>query len=473
MLRRLGRSGASLDLRSDPLRGTAHASSHAALFGLVELDEVARGVANEGLVAGARKGQSGLAYLHAVGFDRRHRRVEIADLQGKVLPVRRNVAILRADVELVHSEPEPCTADREVGPADLREPEHLAVERTRGGHVVDLDVDVVHPDDRHGHQRMMPAPEPLRMMSPQEVLSSCVSGVWTLTVVLRESSHVKVDVGGGIRLFFDVVGSVLEPTDERLLDKPTLLLLHGGPGVDHSAFRPYFDRFADTHQVVYLDHRGQGRSDARHDPSGWNLDTWADDVVLFCAALGIQDPVVFGNSFGGMVAIHYAARHPDHPSRLVLSSTQARRDVATSAARFEELGGPEARATYERRHLHEDHSAEAWTDYVRVNMPLYNTRTSPFGPDRAWRNMRVNDHWQASRGFADLDLREDLGKITKPTLVVGGAQDPMTPEESLREIFDHLRDDLREIQIVDDCGHGHWRDQPEQSEAILRRFLAG
>ena len=76
----------------------------------------------------------------------------------------------------------------------------------------------------------------------------------------------RVDVGGGVRLFFDVVGSSLEPTDEEMVARPTLLLLHGGPGFDHSSFRPYFDQFADTHQVVYLDHRGQGRSDARRRP---------------------------------------------------------------------------------------------------------------------------------------------------------------------------------------------------------------
>lgn len=282
----------------------------------------------------------------------------------------------------------------------------------------------------------------------------------------------KVDIGGGVRLFFDVVGSGLEPTDEALVDKLTLLVLHGGPGMDHSYLRPYFDRFADTHQVVYLDHRGQGRSDAREDSTGWDLDTWADDVVGFCEALAIQDPVVLGHSFGGFVAIHYAARHPDHPARLVLSSTHARPNVAASAARFEERGGPEARAAFERIFLHGDHGAEAWEDYRLVNLPLYHTRPSPFGPGRGRPNQLVADHWTTT-GDAGLDLRADLGKITKPTLVVGGAQDPMTIREGQREIFELLRSDIRRLESLDDCGHLHWRDQPELSEAILRSFFAG
>src|SRR6478752_1628772 len=106
----------------------------------------------------------------------------------------------------------------------------------------------------------------------------------------------RVDLGDGTRLFVDVVGSGLRPTPDAMEPKPTLLLLHGGPGADHSSFRPFFDRFADTHQVVYVDHRGQGRSDP-DDPSNWNLDTWADDVVRLCDALEIDRPVVLGNSF--------------------------------------------------------------------------------------------------------------------------------------------------------------------------------
>src|SRR6478736_9281281 len=142
----------------------------------------------------------------------------------------------------------------------------------------------------------------------------------------------RVDIGDGTRLFFDVVGSGLEPTPDALTGKPTLILLHGGPGFDHSGFRPYFDRFADTHQVVYLDQRGQGRSDGHDDHASWTFDVWADDVVRVCDALGIESPVVLGNSFGGFVAMHYAARHPDHPSRLVLASTQARRHRENTAA---------------------------------------------------------------------------------------------------------------------------------------------
>jgi proline iminopeptidase len=253
--------------------------------------------------------------------------------------------------------------------------------------------------------------------------------------------------------------------------KPTMLLLHGGPGGDHSGFRPWFDRFADTYQVIYLDHRGQGRSDGRHDPTGWNLDTWADDVVRFCDALEIEHPVVCGTSFGGFVAMHYAARHADHPSKLILVSTQARRFREITAARFEELGGPEARAVYEQLYGGGPTTLEMWAEYASVCLPLYNTRPSTFGPRRSWANVRVLQHFNAE--FFDMDLRSDLAAVRCPTLVLCGANDPMTPPEASEEIAALLPAGLAHLEVFAQCGHGTYRDQPEQSERAVREFLLG
>ncbi len=280
----------------------------------------------------------------------------------------------------------------------------------------------------------------------------------------------RVDIGGGVRLFFDVTGWGLQPTPEEMTTRPTLLLLHGGPGFDHSSFRPYFDRFADTHQVVYLDHRGQGRSDGRHDASGWDLDTWADDVVRFCEALDIEHPVVLGNSFGGFVAIHYAARHPQHPSKLVLSSTLAWPDVDLIERRFGERGGPDAAATYRRIFVAGDPTAEDWAEYLRVNMPLYNHTETGFGPRRGWENLRVLQHF--NERFADMDLRGDVGRIEAPTLVLAGRDDPITPHECSTTLLELLPEGIGRLEILDRCGHGTFRDRPDETERLLRAFLA-
>jgi proline iminopeptidase len=279
----------------------------------------------------------------------------------------------------------------------------------------------------------------------------------------------RVDIGGGTRLFVDVVGAGFIPTADAMVPKPALLLLHGGPGSDHSSFRPYFDRFSDTHQVIYVDHRGQGRSDDRHDPSGWDLDTWADDVVRLCGALEIERPVVLGLSFGGFVAIRYAARHPQHPAKVVLSSTLAWRDAPLIESRFADRGGAAAAASYRRVFVEGDTSPEAWADYARVNLPLYSNVAAGFGPRRAWDNHRVLQHFHEE--FFGMDLRPDVALIEAPTLVVAGRDDPMTPHECSTEILGLLPEGVGRLEIVEGAGHGTYRDQPEETERILRSFL--
>src|SRR5262249_55643932 len=131
-------------------------------------------------------------------------------------------------------------------------------------------------------------------------VSSRSRGAATWSTPAGSSAEMYVDVNG-IRLFFDVERASLVPDGPAMREKPTLLLLHGGPGLDHSVYKPVVSALSDVAQVVYLDHRGNGRSDAGS-RERWTLSQWADDVQAFCEVLGIVGPIVYGASFGGMVA---------------------------------------------------------------------------------------------------------------------------------------------------------------------------
>src|SRR5262249_44892884 len=91
----------------------------------------------------------------------------------------------------------------------------------------------------------------------------------------------------------------LVPDGSVLRQKPTLLLLHGGPGFDHSLYKPAYSALADVAQIIYLDHRGNGRSDWGA-KEAWTLAQWGDDVVGFCAALGIERPRTNTTRFCGV-----------------------------------------------------------------------------------------------------------------------------------------------------------------------------
>lgn len=70
----------------------------------------------------------------------------------------------------------------------------------------------------------------------------------------------KISIAPGRRLFVDIEGAGLVPDGSGLRSQPSLILLHGGPGYDHSNFKPLFSQLADIAQLVYVDHRGHGRS---------------------------------------------------------------------------------------------------------------------------------------------------------------------------------------------------------------------
>jgi proline iminopeptidase len=281
---------------------------------------------------------------------------------------------------------------------------------------------------------------------------------------------VRVDIGSGVRLFVDVVGPHLSPDAEEMRERPVLLVMHGGPGnADHSLGRPYFDRFADTHCVVYFDHRGNGRSDQLRDPSGWNMETWADDVQRLCEALDIELPVLLGTSFGGTVAAHAAARHPGLPSKLVLCSTFVRQDYEATFDAFERIGGASAREAAQRFLL--TPSEETALRYREVCRPLYTRRPVVAAPQRVWMNRRVTLHF-FQHVAPRLDVTDSMQAVACPTLVLVGDDDPITPPVMSEVIVSSLPPGRARLEVFSDCGHAPWRDQPEKTESVLREFLA-
>ncbi|QCK84776.1 alpha/beta hydrolase [Phreatobacter aquaticus] len=274
----------------------------------------------------------------------------------------------------------------------------------------------------------------------------------------------------GARLFVDIEGSSLVVDGPAMRGKPTLVLLHGGPGFDHSGFKPTFSQLSDIAQIVYVDHRGSGRS-IGDDPATWNLAQWGDDVKGLCDALGIAKPIVYGVSFGGFVAQSFATRHPDHLSRLILTSTAAKVDFPTIFAAFERLGGPAARAAAEAYWL--GPSAETRARYFEVCLPLY--RRHPGDPAAFKRAIIRNDvaiwfngpHNEQGR----MDFRADLARITCPVLVLAGEMDPITPIAFSETIAQSLTNSAVQFERFDDCGHGVIGDHPERAMDLIRRFI--
>lgn len=274
----------------------------------------------------------------------------------------------------------------------------------------------------------------------------------------------------GVRLYVDVEGAGLVPDGAAMREKPTLILLHGGPGYDHSSFKPLFSQLADVAQIVYVDHRGHGRS-SRRPAAEWTLDTFADDVVRLSDALGIAKPVVLGQSFGGFVAQRYLARHPAHPGKVILSSTSHHFGLPRKLDWFEKLGGPEAHAVAEA--FWEAPGEATWARYQQVCSPLYNTRPAadPLARGRTVFNNEIL-FTSASGEQRQMQLLPGLAAVQCPVLVLAGDTDPVTPMQDAEEIAAAIPEKWRRFEVIRGAGHGTWRDRPEEAMRVLREFLA-
>jgi proline iminopeptidase len=279
--------------------------------------------------------------------------------------------------------------------------------------------------------------------------------------------HVVVN---GTRLWFDVDGSALVPDGAGMRERPTVVLLHGGPGsFDHSYFKPDVARLATVAQVVYLDLPGHGRSD-HGDPAAWSLELCADAVRDFCDVLGIAEPIVYGHSLGSFVAMLYAARHPDHPRALVLQSAFARFDLNRIVEEFRRAGGDGIAAVAERAYGGGEPrvTPEEWAPCFRLFGPRV-----PGDEERARTVVHAELNVRGLEVMRGFDAVDQLRRIDCPTLVCVGELDPITPVPAAREIVAGLPDGIALLEIVEGAGHFTWLDAPERYWPLLTAFVTG
>ncbi|KMO14024.1 alpha/beta fold hydrolase [Methylobacterium platani] len=275
----------------------------------------------------------------------------------------------------------------------------------------------------------------------------------------------------GVRLFMDVANFGLVPDGDTMREKPVLLMLHGGPGWDHTGFKEAFATLSDVAQVVFCDLRGNGRSEG-NDPATWNLAQWADDVKGLCDALGIVRPVVCGLSFGGFVAQAYATRYPEHPGKLILLGTAARIDFPTIFAAFERVGGPDIGALAESYWTNP--TPEGRARYIERCRPFYRHRRDRPPPNLSRIIMRteVALHFNGPRNEQGrFDFRGDLATLRCPVLLMAGEHDPIVPMPLAEETAAAIPSHLLRFERLDQCAHDVHGDDRERVFGTIRAFI--
>jgi len=225
-------------------------------------------------------------------------------------------------------------------------------------------------------------------------------------------------------------------------------------------------------QLVYFDHRGQGRSQ-RGDKATYTLDNNVEDMEALRQYLGLGKIVVIGASYGGMVALTYASRYPENVSHLIaIVTVPDYRFLDRAKQVLAEKGTAEQNAIaqhlWDGTFLDEEHLRE----YFQVMGSMYSLTFDPNSPKNSWKRAILSPDAinQAFGGFLrTYDVRDQLPKITAPTLVIGAKHDWICAPEFSEEIAELIPNS--DLRIFEHSGHGIRADEPEALLDAIAGFI--
>jgi proline iminopeptidase len=281
--------------------------------------------------------------------------------------------------------------------------------------------------------------------------------------------HARID---GADIYFDVDGMGLNAEPDRMVQRPIVFLLHGGPGGDHSGFKTKVSELRDVAQLVYVDHRGSGRSRV-DDPATCTLEQNVRDVDGLRAYLGLEKICVLGSSYGGMVAQGYAIEFPDHLDRLILSVTApSYRFMEESQALLEERGTAEQKRVCQWLWNASFESEEQLQEYYRVMGPMYSVQFDSEKHEQGWRR-GIRNYQQLNQGFGGFlrtfDYIEQLQSISCSTLVLAGFHDWICPPSQSQLIAEKIPH--AQLELFANSSHMISHDEPERFLEVVRKFL--
>jgi proline iminopeptidase len=252
-----------------------------------------------------------------------------------------------------------------------------------------------------------------------------------------------------------------------------VIVVNGGPGLTHAylMMNDLWPKMARDRRVVVYDQRGTGASKPMRQGAPQTMDAQVADLETVRSVLGFEKFALVGDSFGGMIAMAYAAAHPGHVAKLVLSDSaapswnsmvhllpQAFPDLEASDEAEQKRLGPGSRAA--ALASLRDHFAMIF--YSPTKRDAYLARMGDLG-------FEPEVSQAVSKATADLDLTPKLAAFTFPTLVITGRYDmnvaPLTAWRIAHEI-PHAT-----LVIFEKSGHLPAYEEPDRYRSVLTSFL--
>ena len=248
-----------------------------------------------------------------------------------------------------------------------------------------------------------------------------------------------------------------------------VIVLHGGPGLDHSMFRPYLDPLGDEYRLLYVDERGQGRSQ-RVDPATLSLEAFARDVDLLAETLELDGFALLGHSFGAIIATYHATELGTAAAYVISaggdSSAALDADVTAALDALGDGGKAIAQSWEDEKTVETDAQL---MQLLRDQLPFHFHGEPPPGyAEQTVPSPEVLRHF-ANAGYGDFDYRPKLKNVDKPTLVVVGEHDRTTTPRAARILHEGIAGS--ELVLIPGAGHLSCVEQTDVYLDAVRRFL--
>lgn len=256
-----------------------------------------------------------------------------------------------------------------------------------------------------------------------------------------------------------------------------IVVVHGGPVLEHGYLEPALRPLAASHELIFYDQRLSGRSGGQVDSSSVRLATFVDDIEALRVALGLESVTLMGHSWGGLLAMEYAIRYGEHLTALILLDPMP----PTSALWQEEEAILATRITLQDSiDMAELRATEGFAN--REPAAVEQALLISFRPQFHDRSRMAGLHFSIPRDYGErsrqfgymmedlmsFDVLDDLARVTVPTLVVYGADEPARDLSGPMLVEGMARATLA---VIDDAGHFPFVEQPEAFLEVVRAFL--
>lgn len=258
-----------------------------------------------------------------------------------------------------------------------------------------------------------------------------------------------------------------------------LVIIHGGPGLDHSFLQPYFEHLSQNHQLIFYDQRGTGNSTEGFDFEKINVPQFVEDLECLRAHLKLESFSIIAHSFGALLSTEYACKYPDHLKSMILLNSIPLTSQGLVAS-YEEL---KYRFKKSGNNVDEIRNSETFISgdletvegyYRELFKPYFydpsftDAMHLSIKPETPALQYTIISIFKENLFTKDYEPLQKLSKLQIPTYIIYSDHDfvPKWVFEEMTQKIPHSKS-----KMIQDCGHFSYVEKPKELLDAIHTFL--